>query len=40
MGRTREFKLVNFSCDEDLTGELVKVKIVHPRPFWLEGKVE
>ena len=40
MGRTREFKLANFSCDEDLTGELVKVKIVHPRPFWLEGKVE
>ena len=38
-GRTREYKLVNFPCDEDLTGKLVKVKIVKSRPFWLEGAV-
>ena len=39
-GRTRKYKLVNFSSDQDLTGQLIKVKIIHPRPFWLEGKVE
>ncbi len=38
-GRTREYKLVNFSSDKDLTGQLVKVRITQPRPFWLEGKV-
>jgi len=39
-GRTRKNKLVNFSSDRDLTGQLVKVKIIKPWPFWLEGKVE
>ncbi|NLY17835.1 MAG: tRNA (N6-isopentenyl adenosine(37)-C2)-methylthiotransferase MiaB [Clostridiaceae bacterium] len=39
-GRTRNYKLVNFSSGQDLTGQLAEVKIIHPRPFWLEGKVE
>lgn len=39
-GRTRNFKLVNFSSEQDLTGKLVNVKIIRPWPFWLEGKVE
>ena len=38
-GRTREYKLVNFTCDEDLTGRMVKVKIIKAWPFWLEGAV-
>lgn len=37
-GRTRKNKLVNFSCDGDPTGKLVRVKIVRARPFWLEGR--
>lgn len=36
-GRTSKFKLVNFTCDRDLTGQLVQVKIVRAWPFWLEG---
>jgi len=38
-GRTRNYKLVNFPADEDLTGRLIHVKIVRAWPFWLEGKV-
>ena len=38
-GRTRQHKLVNFSCDSDLTGQLVNVEIIKAWPFWLEGKV-
>ncbi|MBP7176090.1 MAG: tRNA (N6-isopentenyl adenosine(37)-C2)-methylthiotransferase MiaB [Thermoclostridium sp.] len=36
-GRTSKFKLVNFTCDKDLTGQLVQVKIIKAWPFWLEG---
>ncbi len=39
-GRTRKYKLVNFSCDWDLTGQLVQVKIIRAWPFWLEGRME
>ncbi|NLN65426.1 MAG: tRNA (N6-isopentenyl adenosine(37)-C2)-methylthiotransferase MiaB [Clostridiaceae bacterium] len=39
-GRTREYKLVNFTCDEDLTGQLARVKIIRAWPFWLEGTAE
>ncbi|HEY8420723.1 MAG TPA: tRNA (N6-isopentenyl adenosine(37)-C2)-methylthiotransferase MiaB [Thermoclostridium sp.] len=38
-GRTRNYKLVNFPANEDLTGKLVQVKIVKAWPFWLEGMV-
>jgi tRNA-2-methylthio-N6-dimethylallyladenosine synthase len=38
-GRTRKYKLVNFSCESDLTGQLVNVEIVKAWPFWLEGRV-
>lgn len=38
-GRTRKYKLVNFTCDEDMTGKLVKVKVIKAWPFWLEGVV-
>lgn len=38
-GRTGKYKLVNFTCDRDLTGQLVQVKIVKAWPFWLEGQV-
>ncbi|ANX00808.1 tRNA (N6-isopentenyl adenosine(37)-C2)-methylthiotransferase MiaB [Thermoclostridium stercorarium] len=38
-GRTRNYKLVNFPANEDLTGKLVRVKIVRAWPFWLEGAV-
>jgi len=37
-GRTRKNKLVNFSCDSDLTGQLVNVEIIKAWPFWLEGR--
>jgi tRNA-2-methylthio-N6-dimethylallyladenosine synthase len=37
-GRTGKYKLVNFTCDKDLTGQLVQVKIVRAWPFWLEGR--
>ena len=37
-GRTRQNKLVNFTGgSEDLTGKLVKVKIVDPKAFSLNG---
>lgn len=39
-GRTRQFKLVNFTSDKDYTGQLIDVKITRAWPFWLEGKVE
>jgi tRNA-2-methylthio-N6-dimethylallyladenosine synthase len=39
-GRTRKYKLVNFTCDRDLTGQMVKVKIIKAWPFWLQGKAE
>jgi tRNA-2-methylthio-N6-dimethylallyladenosine synthase len=38
-GRTEKYKLVNFACDKDLTGQLVQVQIVRAWPFWLEGQV-
>lgn len=38
-GRTGKFKLVNFTCDRDLTGQLVQVKIIRAWPFWLEGRL-
>ncbi|NLM11388.1 MAG: tRNA (N6-isopentenyl adenosine(37)-C2)-methylthiotransferase MiaB [Clostridiaceae bacterium] len=38
-GRTRNYKLVNFTSSEDVTGKLVQVKIVKAWPFWLEGMV-
>lgn len=38
-GRTRNYKLVNFPSDKDLTGRLVQIKIVKAWPFWLEGMV-
>ncbi|HEY8500874.1 MAG TPA: tRNA (N6-isopentenyl adenosine(37)-C2)-methylthiotransferase MiaB, partial [Clostridia bacterium] len=38
-GRTRKYKLVNFSSDKDLTGQLVNVEIIKAWPFWLEGRV-
>lgn len=39
-GRTRQYKLVNFPCGRDLSGQLVVVRIVKARPFWLEGRVD
>ncbi|HZJ82938.1 MAG TPA: tRNA (N6-isopentenyl adenosine(37)-C2)-methylthiotransferase MiaB, partial [Clostridia bacterium] len=36
-GRTRNNKLVNFSADRNVIGELVKVKINNPRTWTLEG---
>ena len=39
-GRTDKYKLVNFACDSDLTGQMVQVKIVRTWPFWLEGRLE
>jgi len=38
-GRTRNYKLINFTSPEDLTGKLVQVKIIRAWPFWLEGTV-
>jgi len=38
-GRTRNYKLVNFPANKDLTGKLIQVKIVRAWPFWLEGTV-
>ncbi|EPB8219515.1 tRNA (N6-isopentenyl adenosine(37)-C2)-methylthiotransferase MiaB [Clostridium perfringens] len=38
-GRTRNGKLVNFSGDEKLVGELVNLKIVRAQPFSLIGEI-
>ncbi len=37
-GRTRNYKLVNFTCDKDPTGQMVSVRIRRAWPFWLEGE--
>lgn len=39
-GRTRQYKLVNFTSDKDYTGRLIRVKITRAWPFWLEGSAE
>lgn len=39
MGRTRQNKLVNFSGDESLIGQLVQVKITDPKTFSLNGEL-
>ena len=41
MGRTRNGRLVNFSCeDKNLIGKLVNVKINRAQPFSLIGEIE
>lgn len=37
-GRSEHFKTVLFDCDEDLTGKLVKVRVVKGREWLLEGE--
>jgi len=39
-GRTETTKLVNFSGDEDLVGQIVNVKITEGKQFNLKGKLE
>ena len=39
-GRTDTFKLVNFSCSEDLVGELVDVRITEAKTFSLFGELQ
>lgn len=39
-GRTETFKIVNFKSDKDLTGKLVKLKIIGFNSFALEGSFE
>ncbi|GAA0176845.1 tRNA (N6-isopentenyl adenosine(37)-C2)-methylthiotransferase MiaB [Clostridium sediminicola] len=39
MGRTRNFKLVNFEGSKELIGQLVDVKIVRAKPFSLVGEI-
>ena len=38
-GRTDTFKLVNFDCDRDLTGQLVNIRITDAKTFSLFGEV-
>lgn len=38
-GRTRNGKLVNFSCENKITGNLIKLKIIRAQPFSLIGQV-
>lgn len=38
-GRTDDFKLVNFSCDEDVTGKMLDIKIEKSKTFSLDGKI-
>ncbi len=38
-GRTRQNKLVNFPGDQSLIGKLVKVKIIEPKTFSLNGRL-
>ena len=40
MGRTRNGRLVNFSGDTSLIGELINVKIYRAQPFSLLGEIE
>ncbi len=39
MGRTRQNKLVNFVGDESLIGQIVKIRIIEPKSFSLNGEV-
>ncbi|MFC1810131.1 tRNA (N6-isopentenyl adenosine(37)-C2)-methylthiotransferase MiaB [Patescibacteria group bacterium] len=38
-GRSEHFKTVTFTSSEDLTGQIVKVKVLNPREWLLEGEI-